>query len=152
MTTTYWPWWLGALALAGVAVGYTVALGRPLGVSGLVRKALQRGSDRSSSLLFLGGLILGGILAASTSGGLDVQALDQVQSSFFGPGLGTIAALFTGGVLVGFGTALSGGCTSGHGLLGCARLQPASLVATAAFFGTAVGLSFLLHAFGGVAR
>jgi hypothetical protein len=56
------------------------------------------------------------------------------------------AVLFAGGVLVGFGTRLAGGCTSGHGLSGCARLQPGSLVATATFFGAAIAVSLLLGA------
>ncbi|QUG99603.1 YeeE/YedE family protein [Saccharopolyspora erythraea] len=55
-----------------------------------------------------------------------------------------IGLLFAGGVLVGFGTRLAGGCSSGHGLSGCGRLRPVSLVATAVFFGTAVLVSFLL--------
>lgn len=55
-----------------------------------------------------------------------------------------IIVLFVGGVLVGFGTRLAGGCSSGHGLSGCGRLRPVSLVATAVFFGTAVLVSFLL--------
>jgi len=55
-----------------------------------------------------------------------------------------IVVLFVGGVLVGFGTRLAGGCSSGHGLSGCGRLSPVSLVATAVFFGTAVLVSFLL--------
>jgi uncharacterized membrane protein YedE/YeeE len=55
-----------------------------------------------------------------------------------------IGVLFIGGVLVGFGTRLAGGCSSGHGLSGCGRLQPVSIVATAVFFGTAALVSFLL--------
>ncbi|CAL99574.1 hypothetical protein A8924_0614 [Saccharopolyspora erythraea NRRL 2338] len=55
-----------------------------------------------------------------------------------------IGLLFAGGLLVGFGTRLAGGCSSGHGLSGCGRLRPVSLVATAVFFGTAVLVSFLL--------
>ncbi|MEV4730044.1 YeeE/YedE thiosulfate transporter family protein [Saccharopolyspora sp. NPDC049426] len=55
-----------------------------------------------------------------------------------------IGVLFAGGILVGFGTRLAGGCSSGHGLSGCGRLRPVSLVATTVFFGTAVGVSFLL--------
>lgn len=55
-----------------------------------------------------------------------------------------VVVLFVGGVLVGFGTRLAGGCSSGHGLHGCGRLYPVSLVATAVFFGTAVAVSFLL--------
>jgi uncharacterized protein len=55
-----------------------------------------------------------------------------------------ICVLFLGGVLVGFGTRLAGGCSSGHGLSGCGRLRPVSILATAVFFGTAVVVSFLL--------
>lgn len=55
-----------------------------------------------------------------------------------------IVVLFVGGVLVGFGTRLAGGCSSGHGLSGCGRLRPVSILATAVFFGTAVVVSFLL--------
>ncbi|MFE7440934.1 YeeE/YedE family protein [Streptomyces chartreusis] len=55
-----------------------------------------------------------------------------------------IVLLFVGGVLVGFGTRLAGGCSSGHGLNGCGRLDPVSIVATATFFGTAIAVSFLL--------
>ena len=55
-----------------------------------------------------------------------------------------IVVLFVGGVLVGFGTRLAGGCSSGHGLSGCGRLRPVSILATAVFFGAAVVVSFLL--------
>jgi uncharacterized membrane protein YedE/YeeE len=55
-----------------------------------------------------------------------------------------VSLLFAGGVLVGFGTRLAGGCSSGHGLSGCGRLRPVSILATAVFFGTAVFVSFLL--------
>ena len=63
----------------------------------------------------------------------------------FGTGLPSMLVLFGGGALVGFGTRWSGGCTSGHGLSGCGRLQPASLIATAVFFGVAIAVSFLLE-------
>jgi uncharacterized membrane protein YedE/YeeE len=154
METAHWPWWLGALALSAIAVGYTRAIGRPLGVSGLVQRAIGPDeAERGTSLLFLVGLVLGGALATvlgmsgtpSTGSGLELQALDASFVAFFGDGAGAAVALAGGGVLVGLGTALAGGCTSGHGLVGCARLQPASLVATAAFFGTALGASLLLR-------
>jgi len=57
---------------------------------------------------------------------------------------GALLALLGGGALVGFGSAACGGCTAGHGLTGCARLSPGSLVATAAFFGAAIATSLLL--------
>ncbi|MER5184833.1 YeeE/YedE thiosulfate transporter family protein [Streptomyces sp. NPDC002896] len=91
-------------------------------------------------------IFLGGWIAAVTSG--------RFQFRFdMGPGFrnlvtanptAMIALLFVGGVLVGFGTRLAGGCSSGHGLSGCGRLSPVSIVATAVFFGTAVVVSFLL--------
>ena len=57
-----------------------------------------------------------------------------------------LVGLFVGGLLVGFGTRLAGGCgTSGHGLAGCARLQRGSLAATACFFGTAVLVSLAME-------
>ena len=91
-------------------------------------------------------IFVGGWIAAVTSG--------RFQLRFdMGPGFRDlvtadtatmVALLFAGGVLVGFGTRLAGGCSSGHGLSGCGRLRPVSLVATAVFFGTAVAVSFLL--------
>ncbi|GGY30467.1 YeeE/YedE family protein [Streptomyces djakartensis] len=91
-------------------------------------------------------IFLGGLIAAVTSGRFHLR-FDM------GPGFRNlvtadsatmIAVLFAGGVLVGFGTRLAGGCSSGHGLSGCGRLRPVSIVATAVFFGTAVAVSFLL--------
>jgi hypothetical protein len=52
--------------------------------------------------------------------------------------------LLAGGALVGFGTRMAGGCTSGHGMCGVSRFQKGSLLATAAFFGTGVVTSLLL--------
>ncbi|MGW1799197.1 YeeE/YedE family protein [Streptomyces sp. NPDC001984] len=91
-------------------------------------------------------IFLGGLIAAVTSGRFHLR-FDM------GPGfrnlvtanpITMVALLFVGGVLVGFGTRLAGGCSSGHGLSGCGRLHPVSIVATAVFFGTAVGVSYLL--------
>ena len=91
-------------------------------------------------------IFVGGWVAAVTTGRfklrLDMgdgfrQIVTADRATMFG-------VLFLGGVLVGFGTRLAGGCSSGHGLSGCGRLQPVSIVATAVFFGTAVLVSFLL--------
>ena len=50
-----------------------------------------------------------------------------------------------GGLMIGFGTRMSGDCTSGHGLNGCGRLQINSIVVTCAFFGTGIAVSWLLE-------
>jgi uncharacterized membrane protein YedE/YeeE len=55
-----------------------------------------------------------------------------------------VALLVLGGALVGFGTRMAGGCTSGHGMCGVSRLQKGSLLATVAFFGTGVVTAFTL--------
>lgn len=91
-------------------------------------------------------IFLGGLIAAVTSGRFELR-FDMgagFRDLVTGDPTTMIALLFVGGVLVGFGTRLAGGCSSGHGLSGCGRLRPVSLVATAVFFGTAVAVSFLL--------
>jgi len=93
--------------------------------------------------VFLLMMFAGGALAKALSGGIAVQASpDPLHLRLFGAA--APLALLLGGVLVGFGTRLAGGCTSGHGLSGCGRLQPGSLLSTACFFGSGVALSFVL--------
>jgi uncharacterized membrane protein YedE/YeeE len=102
--------------------------------------------NRVANLVFLLAVLVGGGLAGWVGGQTWKNA--QLAPEFhrlFGNGLSTVLVLFGGGLLVGFGTRLSGGCTSGHGLTGCGRLQPASLIATAFFFGVAIAVSFLLE-------
>lgn len=94
-------------------------------------------------LVFLLAMLAGGALAKALSGGLTVLAEpDPMHTHLFGRAA-PLALLF-GGLLVGFGTRMAGGCTSGHGLSGCGRLQPGSLLATACFFGSGVALSMVL--------
>lgn len=101
----------------------------------------------SRSVLFLLGLVGGGLLAALLQGPVVVEVMPTgLYDAVFGPF--AIVALVGGGVLVGFGTAMSGGCTSGHGLVGVARLQVASIVATACFFGVAIVVSLAMKALG----
>lgn len=140
-----WQFWLGALALGGIAVATLAASGRPLGVSGFVAATLGRraSAPRLASALFLVGIVVGGALAA-LGGGWSTSLSDAAHARFFGAGASGLAALLVGGALVGFGTSWAGGCTSGHGLAGVSRAQPGSLVATAAFFGTAVVISLAL--------
>ncbi|WP_406688244.1 YeeE/YedE thiosulfate transporter family protein [Saccharopolyspora sp. ID03-671] len=91
-------------------------------------------------------IFIGGWIAAVSSGRFEIRydmgegfrQLVTTDSNIM------VGVLFIGGLLVGFGTRLAGGCSSGHGLSGCGRLRPVSLVATAVFFGTAVLVSFLL--------
>ncbi len=97
-------------------------------------------------LVFLCSLALGGLIGAMIRGDLGIQMdMGSVHTRLFGEGFAYLMTLFVGGGLVGFGTQLAGGCTSGHGLSGASRLVPASLVATLSFFGAAVVFSMALH-------
>jgi uncharacterized membrane protein YedE/YeeE len=146
----YWPWWAGALALAGIAVFHFVFERRFFGVSGSFSRLLDGGQGTRAGLwdaVFLL-MVPVGAFAASWSTGTFAVSLELGPSldRLYGAGLPTIFALLIGGVLVGFGTRLARGCTSGHGLCGTARLQPGSLLATAIFFGTGIGVAHLLEA------
>ncbi len=99
-----------------------------------------------ANLAFPLSIAVGGAVAGWVTGVPWGQtALSPEFHRLFGRGAVALAVLFGGGILVGFGTRWSGGCTSGHGLSGCGRLQPASLAATATFLGIAVAVSFLLE-------
>jgi uncharacterized membrane protein YedE/YeeE len=91
-------------------------------------------------------IFIGGWVAAVTAGRFQLRfdMGDGFRQIVTHNPIQMIGVLFIGGVLVGFGTRLAGGCSSGHGLSGCGRLQPVSIVATAVFFGTAALVSFLL--------
>jgi hypothetical protein len=91
-------------------------------------------------------VFVGGLIAAISSGRFELRfdMGDAFTSIVTDNPIAMLVTLFVGGLMVGFGTRLAGGCSSGHGLSGCGRMRPVSLVATAVFFGTAVVVSFLL--------
>ena len=71
--------------------------------------------------------------------------MGSLHSELFGQDFAVWMAPFIGGAMVGFGTRLAGGCTSGRGLSGVSRLAAASLVATASFFGAAIIFPMAIH-------
>ena len=112
--------------------------GRIAGVSGIVGGLLKpAGGDRGWRIAFIAGLVAGPLLVQLLSG----ERLAITISP-------EIPLLIAGGLLVGFGTSLGSGCTSGHGVCGISRLSPRSLVATAVFmFAGAATVYLLRHAF-----
>ena len=117
--------WLFA-ALGGVLIGTAGAVlwlthGRIAGISGIVANLLPPQSDRAWRASFTIGLALAGVAAAAIA---PASIGAQVRSPI---------VLVLAGLLVGFGTQLSGGCTSGHGVCGLARVAPRSIVAVATF-------------------
>jgi hypothetical protein len=95
---------------------------------------------------FLAAIALGG-LAARLLGDSFHLSLDMGDTFalLVGSGWKGALGLVGGGLLAGFGTTLAGGCSTGHGLSGCSRLQVGSVAATGAFVGAAVAVSFLLE-------
>lgn len=113
--------------LGGLLIGLSATLlllfnGRIAGISGIVNGAITFGSDFRWRSLFIGGLLLGGWLYEG------VIAAQPTPVSEFVP-----VSMIVGGLLVGFGTRLGGGCTSGHGVCGLGRLSFRSLVAVLTF-------------------
>jgi uncharacterized membrane protein YedE/YeeE len=128
-------------ALIGLAAALLLALnGRIAGISGIVGGLLPpRAGDMGWRLLFVAGLALGALLLRIMGG--EPLAAPTGTSTLL---------LALGGVLVGFGSRLGSGCTSGHGICGLARFSPRSLVAVATFMGSAMVTVFVLrHLLGG---
>ncbi len=118
-------------------------------VKPLTRSVSPNRSPWTAHLIFLLMLILGGMLGAYLRGDLNIQpTLGELHTNLFGSGIGSLMMLFFGGIMVGFGTQMAGGCTSGHGLSGFSRLAPASIIATITFFGTAIAFSMAAHYLG----
>jgi len=124
--------WINAL-LGGLIIGIAVSLmllwnGRVTGISGIINGVLSPvKNDTAWRVLFVTGLFLGGVVLNLTNPHVFVSTLAT------GPWTTIIA-----GLLVGFGTILGSGCTSGHGVCGISRMSPRSLVATFIFISAGV--------------
>ena len=120
-------------AIGGALIGLSAALlmlstGRIAGIRGIGGGLIGWNvPDRDWRIAFIVGLIL-----APLSGSLVGYAVAEPQMP------ASWAVIIIAGLLVGFGTRLGGGCTSGHGICGVARLSPRSLVATAVFMAVAI--------------
>ena len=111
----------------GLLIGLSVILffilnGRMIGVSGIASNFLIAKDKKIENLLFLVGLILGPLIWTFLLG----KEINILISS-------SLPLLTAGGVLVGFGTRLSSGCTSGHGISGISRFSLRSIIATITF-------------------
>lgn len=136
-----WPFWVGGAAIGLFVLIFLAVTGKALGVSTGFYDACAAPFDpaarRSWRLPFLVGIVGGGVLAALGAGSLAPTATMGMFDSVVTASLPAKAAIFTaGGVLLGFGARLAGGCTSGHGIVGMALLARSSLVATVVFMVT----------------
>lgn len=128
-------------ALIGLAAGLLMLLnGRVAGISGIFAALITlQMEERVWRALFIAGLVAGGLIF--------MVANPQVFPDRFERSLPVMAIA---GLLVGFGTRLGGGCTSGHGVCGISRLSVRSIVATLTFILTgAITVYVVLHLMGG---
>ena len=118
---------LGGGALLGIAATVLLGLnGRVAGISGIVGGLLQPREDRDWRFAFVVGLVVAGL------------AWTPVLPAAFTPGDRSATTLVVAGLLVGFGTRLGSGCTSGHGICGMARFSKRSFAAVGVFLATGV--------------
>jgi uncharacterized membrane protein YedE/YeeE len=125
-------------AIGGLLIGFSAAflwlgLGRIAGISGIVGGLLTpRIEDRVWRMAFLAGLVAAPMFYRLAGG--------SVPEIVLPPSAATVIA---GGLLVGFGTRLGGGCTSGHGVCGLARFSPRSIAATLLFMASGFATVFV---------
>ena len=129
--------WMIALA-GGVLIGVAATLllwlnGRVAGVSGILNGVIfPKSGDITWRAAFLLGLIVAGGMYMTFVPGAPLPRTDYSR-----------VPLIVAGLLVGFGTRMGNGCTSGHGVCGLSRLSPRSLVATLAFMAAGVATVFI---------
>lgn len=130
--------WFTAL-VGGILIGISATLllafnGRIAGISGIINGAITFNKDEIWRWMFILGMLLGGVLYEY---GLASQ---PTPKSTFAP-----VAMIIGGFLIGFGTRMGSGCTSGHGVCGLGRLSLRSLVAVLTFLTTAMITVFIVR-------
>jgi uncharacterized protein len=133
------PGWIAGL-LGGLVIGvaaalYLLANGRIMGASGIAGDVLD-GTDpagRGERLAFLGGLVAAPLL------------IDRLVSPVLTHATGNLALIAIAGLLVGLGTRMANGCTSGHGVCGLSRLSPRGIAATAVFMASGIATVFLFR-------
>ena len=127
-------------AIGGALIGLSAVLlmlstGRIAGVSGIFSGLLNlRSEDKGWRVAFIAGLILAPVIAGWIGYGM---AQPKLPSNW--------TVIVAAGLLVGFGSRLGGGCTSGHGICGLGRLSPRSITATIVFMVTAIVTVAVTH-------
>ena len=116
------PAFIGGTVIGLAVVLFYIGNGRLSGISGILKNFLYSNDKKFDNLLFLVGLILGPLFYSFFS-------KSEIPFSI----TINIPTLIIGGLLVGVGTSISNGCTSGHGICGISRFSPRSILATIVF-------------------
>jgi len=151
-------WALAGAGIASVTLLLLYLANRRLGISTgfedvcsllLAQPYFRRDGVRSGRvwrLPFLAGLVLGGFVSAALGGGWQPTWSLGIFDEVIGLGpAGKLAWMFAGGLFIGFGTRLAGGCTSGHGIFGMSNLEMPSLVSTLSFMAGGMLATHLIY-------
>ncbi|MEZ8476037.1 YeeE/YedE family protein [Vibrio cyclitrophicus] len=139
-----WDAFFGGMLLGVSAIVLMLGVGRVAGISGIVSRLLPTGTSNKERkdadttntekhwrIAFVVGMVASGWLLIPT--GYQLPQLEEMN----------LALVIIAGLLVGFGTKTANGCTSGHGIVGMARLSKRSIVATCVFMGVAIVTVFI---------
>ncbi|MEZ9713991.1 YeeE/YedE family protein [Vibrio cyclitrophicus] len=139
-----WDAFFGGMLLGVSAIVLMLGIGRVAGISGIVSRLLPTGTSNKERkdadtantekhwrIAFVVGMVASGWLLIPT--GYQLPQLEEMN----------LALVIIAGLLVGFGTKTANGCTSGHGIVGMARLSKRSIVATCVFMGVSIVTVFI---------
>nr|WP_256099325.1 YeeE/YedE family protein [Vibrio sp. Scap16] len=144
-----WDAFFGGMLLGVSAIVLMLGIGRVAGISGIVSRLLPVGTSNKESegvdidktdkhwrIAFVVGMIVSGWLLIPT--GYQLPQLEEMN----------LLVVVIAGLLVGFGTKTANGCTSGHGIVGMARLSKRSIIATCVFMGVAIATVLIKNLMG----
>lgn len=131
--TPYWASLLGGMLVGLSATLFLLFNGRVAGISGILGR-LAQGAQIQTNAAFVIGLILGPLIYRLASGTWPAVTITA-----------SLPAIALAGLLVGFGTRMGSGCTSGHGIVGLARLSPRSIAAVITFLSAGVATVTLMR-------
>lgn len=143
------PWFVGGPVLGALIVAMFVLANQPLGASGAYVQTAgllrRRPNVAVWRVWYFVGMFAGGLLVTQVlRQGAEVRSgYDALRDVF--PLWATVLMVFGGATLLGYGAAVAGGCTSGHGMCGTAQRSPASVTVTATFMATAILTTLLLR-------
>ena len=125
---------IGGLIIGVAVVLFFITTGRLAGISGIVSSTLEKNENKFSNILFIIGLVIGPLVVIFFSNNDPVFKMTS-----------SIPLIIVGGLLVGLGTKIARGCTSGHGICGISRFSKRSILATIIFMIFAMITVFFLQ-------
>ncbi len=143
------PWFIGGPILGFLIVAMLALANQPLGASGAYVQTSsflrRQGGVAVWRVWYFVGMFIGGLLVTQVlRQGAEIRSgYDALREVF--PLWAAIPLVFGGATLLGYGAAVAGGCTSGHGMCGTAQRSPASLAVTVTFMATAIATTFVLR-------